>query len=67
MDFFMDMSPDCMFGELIYYRMRKNEGKLTKEEKKQYEKIKDLVDLDAVRVKSQARKEFFEKFHEIKE
>ena len=26
MDFFMDMNPDCMFGEITYYRTRKNEG-----------------------------------------
>lgn len=65
-DFFMDMSPDCMFGEITYYRMRKSEGNLSKEEKKQYEKIKDLVDLDAVHVQSEARKQFFEEFHNTK-
>lgn len=60
---FMDMSPDCMFGELIYYRKRKNEGKLTKEEKKNYEKIKDIVDLDYAKKTSDARKKFFEEFN----
>lgn len=64
--FFMDMSSECMFGELIYYRTRKAEGKLTKEEKKQYEKIKDLVDLEKVHVQSEARKKFFEEFHKTK-
>lgn len=66
MDFFMDMSNECMFGELIYYRTRKSEGKLTKEEKEQYEKIKDLIELDKVKIQSEARKEFFEKFHRTK-
>lgn len=65
-DFFMDMSSECMFGELVYYRTRKAEGKLTKEEKIQYEKIKDLVDLESVHIYSEARKEFFEEFHKTK-
>ena len=65
MSLFMDMKPDCMFGELTYYRKRKNDGKLTKEEKEQYKKIKDLVDLEdkVVTKQSEARKEFFKEFH----
>ena len=66
MSMFMDMSPDCMFGELVYYRKRKAEGKLSKEERKQYEKIKDIVDLDYVRKLSEARKKFFEKYNKNK-
>lgn len=63
---FMDMSSECMFGELIYYRTRKAEGKLTKEEKIQYNKIKDIVELEKVHVQSEARKQFFEEFHKTK-
>lgn len=63
---FMDMSPECTFGELVYYRKRKLEGKLTKEERQQYEKIKDLVDLETVHVQSEARKQFFQEFHKAK-
>ena len=62
MAYFMDMSPDCMFGEITYYRKRKAEGKLTKEEKITYEKIKDLIDLDYVKPQSEVRKKFFEEF-----
>lgn len=63
---FMDMSDDCTFGELVYYRKRKNENKLTKEEKEQYKKIKKLVDLDEKDETSmQARKEFFNRFREL--
>ena len=63
---FMDMSADCTFGELVYYRKRKNENKLTKEEKEQYRKIKKLVDLDEKDNESiQARKDFFNKFKEL--
>lgn len=59
--FFMDMSPNCTFGELVYYRKRKNENKLTKEEKEHYKKIKKLVDLDYKDEESvKARKEFFQ-------
>lgn len=66
LSFFMDMSTDCAFGELVYYRKRKNENKLTKEEKEQYKKIKKLVDLDEKdKVSSQAKKEFLDKFREL--
>lgn len=61
--FFMDMSTKCMFSELVYYRKRKLEGKLTKEEKKQYKVLKDLLELDNTHVQSEARKQFFEEFH----
>lgn len=63
MSFFMDMSSECMFGEIVYYRKRKMDGKLTKEEKKHYNEIKDLVSLDEVKKQSEARKQFFEEFH----
>lgn len=63
---FMDMSADCTFGELVYYRKRKNENKLTKEEKEQYKKIKKLVDLDEKdEISTQARKEFLDKYREL--
>ena len=67
MAMFMDMSPECMFGELVYYKKRKAEGKLTKDEKKQYEKIKDLVDLEVVKVQSQSRKKFFEEYYKTQQ
>ena len=62
----MDMSPNCTFGELVYYRKRKNENKLTKEEKEQYKKIKKLVDLDYKDEESiKARKEFFQELEKF--
>ncbi len=64
---FMDMSPDCMFGELMYYRTRKQEGKLTDEEKQNYKKIKDIVELEPTKkVESKLKKQFFEQFHKTK-
>lgn len=64
MSLFMDMSSECTFGELIYYRKRKAEGKLTKEEKEQYNKIKDIIELQKTNIKSKAREEFFRRFNQ---
>ncbi len=46
MSLFLDMGDNCFFSELIYYRKRKAEGKLTEYEKKKYNEIKDLVEID---------------------
>ena len=43
---FLDMDTECFFSELIYFRKRKSEGKLTKEEKKKYKEIQDMVEID---------------------
>ena len=40
------MDTECFFSELIYFRKRKIEGRLTKEEKKKYKEIQDLVEID---------------------
>lgn len=45
---FLDIGQDCMFNQLIYYRQRKNEGKLTKDEKKVYISMRKILDLDYV-------------------
>ena len=64
MALFMDMNTECFFSELVYYRKRKLEGKLTKEEKQQYKKIKDLVDLNQdtneIQKQKEAKRKFFE-------
>ncbi len=43
---FLDIGQDCMFNQLVYYRKRKNEGKLTKDEKKVYISMRKILDLD---------------------
>lgn len=43
---FLDIGQDCMFNQLVYYRKRKNEGKLTKDEKKVYISMIKILDLD---------------------
>lgn len=59
---FMDMKPNCMFGELIYYRSREKDGKLTNEEMKVYKKLSDIFDLNEIenRECSEQRKQFIE-------
>lgn len=65
MSFFMDMNNECTFATLVYYRKRKLEGKLTKEEKEEYRKIKDIVELDMKEtfVEDKQRQEFFKEFY----
>ena len=68
MAMFMDMDNECFFSELVYYRKRKLEGKLTKEEKKKYKEIKNLVEIDEDEInkskeQSQAKKQFLEEFY----
>lgn len=43
---FMDIGQECMFNQLVYYRKRKNEGKLTKDEKKVYLSMRKILDLN---------------------
>lgn len=43
---FMDIGKDCLLNQLIYLRKKKQEGKLTDEERKLYVSIKEIVDLD---------------------
>lgn len=57
---FMDIGEDCMFNQLVYYRKRKNEGKLTKEEKKLYLSMRKILDLDYVE-ESEEDDEFMKK------
>ena len=60
MALFMDMGTECTFNELIYYRKRKIEGKLTKEEKKKYREIKDLVSLEETKKINTAKQKFLD-------
>lgn len=55
---FMDMNSECTFAEIIYYRQRAYEGKLTKEEKKTYKKLKDLFDLKEEKEESEEKNNF---------
>lgn len=60
MALFMDMGTECTFNELIYYRKRKIEGKLTKDEKKKYNEIKDLVSLEESKKINTAKQKFLD-------
>lgn len=68
MALFMDMDNECFFSELVYFRKRKLDGKLTKEEKEKYKKIKDIVDLDMednkeIKVINDAKAKFLQEFY----
>lgn len=42
--FFCDMSENCTFTNMVYLRNKKAKGKLTKEEKQEYESMRDILD-----------------------
>lgn len=42
---FLDLKEECFLNRLIHLRRQKNMGKLTKEERELYHKIRDIVDL----------------------
>lgn len=46
---FLDLKEDCFFNRLIHLRRQKKLGKLTKDERELYNKIKDILDLPEVR------------------
>lgn len=58
MALFMDMDNECFFSELVYFRRRKAEGKLSKSEKKQYNELKNIIDLDKKAKMSKEKEKF---------
>jgi len=61
---FMDIGQDCMFNQLIYYRKRKQEGKLTKDERKIYNSMIKIFDLDYVAEEDDEEDEFMKKLRQ---
>ena len=55
---FMDMNSECTFGEIVYYRQKARDGKLSKEEKQTYKKLKDLFDLKEEKQESEEKNNF---------
>ena len=43
---FLDIGQDCILNQFVYYIKIKNEGKLTKDEKKVYISMRKILDLD---------------------
>lgn len=58
---FMDIGQDCMFNQIIYYRKRKSEGKLTKDERKVYLSMLKILDLDYSEEENEEDDEFMRK------
>lgn len=43
---FMDINKDCIFSQLLSFRKKIQDGKLTPDEKKTYLEMRELIDLD---------------------
>lgn len=55
---FSDVRSDCAFSNIIYLRNKKNEGKLTKEERKIYMRSREVLDINYNNKPSEAEREF---------
>lgn len=55
---FSDIRSDCAFSNMIYLRNKKNEGKLTKDERKIYVKSRDILDINYDDKPSEEEREF---------
>ena len=54
---FMEMPEDCVMSRILYYRSRKNAGKLTKEEREVWAKNRELFELAEEQTREEHRKE----------
>lgn len=43
--FFLDLDPDCMFSQMLHLRQQKQRGKLTREERAVYNRLRDILEL----------------------
>lgn len=55
---FSDIKSDCAFSNMVYLRNKKNEGKLTKEERKIYVKSREILDINYDDTPSEEEREF---------
>lgn len=58
---FSDLNEKCAFSNMLYLRQRKNEGKLSKEERKIYLKSRKILDVDYDDEPSDEEREFMER------
>ena len=54
---FMEMPEDCVMSRILYYRSRKNCGKLTKEEREVWAKNRELFELKEEQTREEQQKE----------
>lgn len=57
---FMELPEDCMMSKILYFRSRRNAGKLTKEEREVWTKNRELFELEEPQTAKE--KEQFEEF-----
>jgi len=43
---FMDLKEDCFFNRILYLRSQKQKGKLTPDERKTWDKMRDVLELE---------------------
>lgn len=61
--FFLDINNDCAMSNIIYFRNKLNEGKLTDEERTLYRKNYKMLSLDYDEEEEQEESEFMKKFN----
>lgn len=54
---FMELPEDCMFSKIIYLRNQKKKGKLTKDERKIYSQMRDILELETPKQSIMTEKE----------
>lgn len=54
---FMELPENCMMSKILYYRSRRNAGKLTKEEREVWAKNRELFELEEMQTAEEKEKE----------
>ena len=53
---FMELPEDCMMSKILYYRSRRNAGRLTKEEQRLWAKNRDIFELEETQTAEEKEK-----------
>lgn len=61
--YFMDISKDSLFSNIIELRQKKNKGKLTKDERKVYSELAEILDLNYSNEPTEEETDFMKKFN----
>ena len=61
--YFLDISNDCTFSNIVNFRQRKNKGKLSKEERQIYLESIEILDLDYKQEEETEESEFMKAFN----
>ena len=53
---FMELPEDCMMSKILYYRSRRNAGRLTKEEQRLWAKNRDIFEVEETQTAEEKEK-----------